>query len=143
MHRVSLKAIIILVTVVSIYLYFFPPTKSNKFGAELQKNFDPVFGSWQLKDETSMLQLQLKKDTTYTLNQINNLTKDTVSDKGTFQILKFGVSKKDSVGIGFLTLQSLNNNSITYEIHLYKWKQLELIDKKTRLLTRFEKIIIE
>jgi hypothetical protein len=135
MHRVSLKAIAILIVVVSICLYFFPPAKKNRFHALLQKNIDPMFGTWQLKDDTSALILQLNKDTSYTLTQINVITKDTVSDVGKFSVQEFGIN--NNTGYGFLTLVSNNNNEVTYEMQLYKMKALELIDRKTRRLTRF------
>jgi hypothetical protein len=136
MHRVSFKAFVILVATVSIYLYFFPPAKKNRFSAELQINFDPVFGIWQLTNDTSTLQLILNKDT-YTLTQINTSVKDTVGDAGKFIVSEFGINK--GTGYGFLTLASNNNDAITYEIQLYKLKQLELIDRQTRLLTKFKK----
>jgi hypothetical protein len=137
MQRVSLRAIIILVTVVSIYLYFFPPAKRNTFSAELQKNFNPVFGTWQLATDTSVLILVLNKDTTYTLTQINTSAKDTVGDEGKFIVDEYGV--RDGTGFGFLTLTSKNSHTITYEMQVYKMKELELIDRQTRLLTRFNK----
>jgi hypothetical protein len=137
MRRVSLKAFIILVTVVSIYLYFFPPVKKNRFHADLQKSFDPVFGTWQLTDDTSKLILILNKDTSYVLSQIRTVAKDTVSDKGKFIVAEFGMN--DGTGYGLLTLASNNSYMITYEMQLYKMKQLELIDRKTRLLTKFTK----
>jgi hypothetical protein len=137
MQRVSLRAIIILVTVVSIYLYFFPPAKKNTFSAELQKNFNPVFGTWQIATDTSKLILVLHKDTTYTLTQINTSAKDTVGDEGKFIVDEFGI--RDSTGFGFLTLASKNSNTVTYEMQIYKLKKMELIDRTTRLLTRFNK----
>lgn len=137
MHRVSLKALAILIVVVSIYLYFFPPAKKNRFHAVLQKNIDPVFGTWQLADDTSKLILFLHKDTSYKLTQINAVTKDTVGDAGKFTVQEFGIN--DSTGYGFLTLLSDSNTAITYEMQLYKMKELELIDRKTRWLTRFTK----
>jgi hypothetical protein len=137
MHRVSFKAFVILVTVVSIYLHFFPPAKKNSFSAALQKNFDPVFGTWQIATDTSMLRLILNKDTAYTLTQINTVMRDTVSDTSKFMVGEFGIN--DGTGYGFLTLASSNSNAITYEMQLYKLKQLELIDRQTKLLTRFNK----
>lgn len=137
MQRVSLRAIIILVAVVSIYLYFFPPAKRNTFSAELQKNFNPVFGTWQLATDTSMLILVLHKDTTYTLTQFNLVTKKNISDTGGFSVEEFGIS--NNTGYGFLTLASNNSNAVTYEMQLYKLKQLELINRQTKLLTRFNK----
>jgi hypothetical protein len=137
MHRVSLKAIAILIVVVSIYLYFFPPAKKNRFYAELQKNIDPVFGTWQLADDTSKLILLLNKDTSYTLTQINAITKDTVGDAGKFSVQEFGIN--NNTGYGFLTLASNTNAAVTYEMQLYKMKALELIDRETRRLTRFIK----
>jgi hypothetical protein len=137
MQRVSLKAFIILVTVVSIYLYFFPPTKKNKFHAALQKNIAPLFGTWQLSNDTSTLILVLSKDTTYVLTQIKNILKDTASDTGKFIVDEFGI--KDNTGYGFLTLQTKSHLTFTYEMQVYKMKQLELIDRETRLLTKFTK----
>jgi hypothetical protein len=137
MHRVSLKAFVILVVVVSIYLYFFPPAKKNRFHAALQKNIDPMFGTWQLADDTSKLILLLNKDTSYTLTQINAITKDTVGDAGKFSVKEFGIN--NNTGYGFLTLLSNTNSAITYEMQLYKMKALELIDRETRRLTRFIK----
>jgi hypothetical protein len=137
MHRVSLKAFIILAVVISIYLYFFPQAKKNRFHAELQKNIDPFFGTWKLADDTSKLILQLNKDTSYTLTQINATTKDTVDNEGKFSIQEFGIN--NNTGYGFLTLVSNSNAAVTYEIQLYKMKELELIDRKTRWLTRFVK----
>jgi hypothetical protein len=135
MHRVSLKALVILITVVSVYLYFFPPAKKNRFYAELQNNIDPMFGRWQLTDDTSKLILLLNNDTSYTLTQINTITKDTVDDDGKFTVQEFGII--NNTGYGFLTLLSNTNNEVTYEMQLYKMKALELIDIKTRWLTRF------
>jgi hypothetical protein len=137
MHRASFKAFVILVTVVSIYLYFFPAAKKNSFSAALQKNFDPVFGTWQITDDTSILALQLNKDTTYTLLNINTVTRDTVSDAGKFVVDEYGV--RDGTGFGFLTLSSNNSHAITYEMQVYKMRGLELIDRQTKLLTRFNK----
>jgi hypothetical protein len=137
MQRVSLRAIIILVTVVSIYLYFFPPAKKNSFHAELQKKFDPVFGVWQLTTDSSMLILVLNKDTTYSLMQVNAATKDTIGDVGKYVVAEFGIN--NGTGYGFLTLASNNTEAVTYEMQVYKLKELELIDKKTRLITRFKK----
>jgi hypothetical protein len=137
MQRVSLKAFIILVAVVSIYLYFFPPAKKNSFHAELQKKFDPVFGTWQLANDSSKLLLVLHKDTTYTLTQINTVAKDSVKDAGKFIVEEFGIN--DGTAYGFLTLASTYNDAVTYEMQVYKLKQLELIDRQTRLLTRFTK----
>jgi hypothetical protein len=137
MQRVSLRAIIILVTVVSIYLYFFPPAKKNTFKAVLQKNFNPVFGTWQLATDTSMLILVLHKDTTYTLTHISTATKDKQGDTGKFIVDEFGI--RDSTGFGFLTLASNNSNAVTYEMQVYKLKQLELINRQTKLLTRLNK----
>jgi hypothetical protein len=135
MHRVSLKAIAILIVLVSIYLYFFPPAKKNRFYAEQQKNIDPMFGTWQLADDTSKLILLLNKDTSYTLTQINAITKDTVGDAGKFSVQEFGIN--NNTGYGFLTLLSDSNTAVTYEMQLYKMKALELIDRKTKWLTRF------
>jgi hypothetical protein len=135
MQRVSLKALAILIVVVSIYLYFFPPAKKNRFYVELQKNIDPIFGTWQLKNDTSALILQLNKDTSYTLTQINAVTNDTIGDGGKFNVQEFGIN--NNTGYGFLTLLSNTNSAITYEMQLYKMKALELIDRKTRRLTRF------
>lgn len=135
MHRVSLKAIAILIAVVSIYLYFFPPAKKNRFHAALQKNIDPMFGTWQLADDTSALILQLNKDTSYKLTQINATTKDTVDDEGKFSVQEFGIN--NNTGYGFLTLLSNSNSAVTYEMQLYKMKALELVDRETRRLTRF------
>jgi hypothetical protein len=137
MHRVSFKAFVILVVLVSIYLYFFPPANKNRFYAELQNNIDPMFGTWQLSDDTSKLILLLKKDTSYTLTQINTTTKDTISDEGKFSIQEFGIN--NNTGYGFLTLASNTNSEIIYEMQLYKMNELELIDRKTRGLTRFVK----
>jgi hypothetical protein len=138
MHRVSLRALVILIVVVSIYLYFFPPAKKNRFHAELQKNIDPMFGTWQLKDDTSALILQLNKDTSYTLTQINTKAKDTVSDAGKFSVQEFGIN--NNTGYGFLTLVSNSNSEVTYEMQLYKMKALELVDRETRRLTRFVRL---
>jgi hypothetical protein len=135
MNRVSLKALVILIVAVSIYLYLFPPTKKNRFYAELQKNIDPMFGIWQLANDTIKLILLLNKDTSYTLTQINAVTKDTVGDEGKFSVQEFGIN--NNTGYGFLTLLSKTNSVITYEMQLYKMKALELIDRKTRRLTRF------
>jgi hypothetical protein len=137
MHRVSLKAIAILIVLVSIYLYFFPPAKKNRFHAELQNNIDPVFGTWQLADDTSKLILLLNKDTSYTLTQINAITKDTVGDAGKFIVQEFGIN--NNTGYGFLTLLSDSNSAVTYEMQLYKMKELELTNRQTKLLTRFNK----
>ncbi len=137
MHRVSLKAIIILVTVVSIYLYFFPPIKKNKFGGELRKNFDPVFGTWKLTHDSTDLVLLLNTDTTYKLTKINFISKDTIYDEGKFLVKEFGV--RDNSGFGYLTLLSNSNTTATYQMDIYKMEQLELTEKKTKLLTRFEK----
>jgi hypothetical protein len=137
MHRVSLKAIAILIAVVSIYLYFFPPAKKNRFHAALQKNIDPMFGRWQLADDTSKLILQLNKDTSYTLTQINAVTKDTISDAGKFTVQEFGIN--NNTGYGFLTLVSNSNNEVTYQMQLYKMKELELIDRKSKWVTRLTK----
>jgi hypothetical protein len=135
MHRVSFKAFVILVVVVSIYLYFFPPAKKNRFYAELQNNIDPMFGTWQLANDTSKLILQLNKDTSYTLTQINVTTKDTVGDEGKFTVQEFGIN--NNTGYGFLTLLSNTNSEVSYEMQLYKMAALELIDRKTRSLIRF------
>jgi hypothetical protein len=137
MHRVSFKAFVILVVVVSIYLYFFPPAKKNKFYAELQNNINPMFGTWQLADDTSKLILQLNKDTSYTLTQINAITKDTIGDEGKFTVQEFGIN--NNTGYGYLTLLSNTNSEVSYEMQLYKMKELELIDIKTKWLTRFVK----
>jgi hypothetical protein len=137
MHRVSLRALVMLIAVVSIYLYFFPPAKKNRFHAALQKNIDPMFGTWQLKDDTSALILQLNKDTSYTLTQINTKAKDTVSDAGKFSVQEFGIN--NNTGYGFLTLVSNSNNEVTYEMQLYKMKELELIDRKSKWVTRLTK----
>jgi hypothetical protein len=137
MQRVSLKALAILIVVVSIYLYFFPPAKKNRFHAELQKNSDPMFGTWQLADDTSKLILHLNKDTSYTLTQINVVAKDTVGDVGKFTVQEFGIN--NNTGYGFLTLLSNTNIAITYEMQLYKMKELELVDRETRRLTRLTK----
>jgi hypothetical protein len=135
MQRVSLKALVILIVVVSIYLYFFPAAKKNRFHAALQKNIDPMFGKWQLANDTSKLILQLNKDTSYTLTQINAVTKDTISDAGKFSVEEFGIT--NNTGYGFLTLVSNSNAAVTYEMQLYKMKALELVDRETRRLTRF------
>jgi hypothetical protein len=137
MHSLSLKALAILIVVVSIYLYFFPPAKKNRFYAELQKNIDPMFGTWQLADDKSKLILLLNKDTSYTLTQINAITKDTVGDAGKFSVQEFGIN--NNTGYGFLTLASNTNAAVTYEMQLYKMKALELIHRETRRLTRFIK----
>jgi hypothetical protein len=137
MQRVSLRALVIVVTVVSIYLYFFPPSKKNVFSAVLQKKFDSVFGTWQITDDSSVLVLHLNKDTTYTLLNINTVTRDTVSDAGKFIVDEYGI--RDGTGFGFLTLSSNNSHTITYEMQVYKMKELELIDRQTKLLTRFNK----
>jgi hypothetical protein len=138
MHRVSLKAFVILVVLVSIYLYFFPPAKKNRFYAELQNNIDPMFGTWQLANDTSKLILLLNKDTSYTLTQINAITKDTVGDAGKFTVQEFGIN--NNTGYGFLTLLSNTNSEVSYEMQLYKMKELELIDRKTRWLTKLMKL---
>jgi hypothetical protein len=135
MQRVSLRVFIIVVAVISIYLYFFPPAKKNRFYAELQNNFDPMFGTWQLTNDTSKLILQLNKDTSYTLSQINTVTKDTIDDFGKFSVAEFGI--KDSTGYGFFTLLSTTNIAVTYEMQLYKMKQLQLIDRKMGWHTSF------
>jgi meiotically up-regulated gene 157 (Mug157) protein len=137
MQRVSIKALAILIVVVSIYLYFFPAAKKNRFHAALQKNIDHIFGTWQLKDDTSALILQLNKDTSYTLTQINTKAKDTVSDAGKFSVQEFGIN--NNTGYGFLTLVSNSNAAVTYEMQLYKMKVLELVDRKTKWVTRFLK----
>jgi hypothetical protein len=137
MHSVSFKALVILIVAVSIYLYFFPPAKKNRFHAALQNNIDPMFGTWQLAYDTSKLILHLNNDTSYTLTQINAITKDTVGDAGKFTVQEFGIN--NNTGYGFLTLLSDSNSTVTYEMQLYKMKELELIDRKTRWLTRFVK----
>jgi hypothetical protein len=96
-----------------------------------------MFGKWQLANDTSKLILQLNKDTSYTLTQINAVTKDTISDVGKFTVQEFGIN--NNTGYGFLTLLSNSNSEVTYEMQLYKMKELELIDRKTKWVTRLTK----
>jgi hypothetical protein len=60
-----------------------------------------------------------------------------MSDAGKFTVQEFGIN--NNTGYDFLTLVSNANNAVTYEMQLYKMAALELIDRKTRRLTRFER----